>query len=130
MLDGFAIGIAFQAGQAVGFVVAVAVLVHDFSDGLNTVNVVVKNGGERRSALDWLVMDATGAACSAPDSACWLRRRAPFWRCCWPVSPASFFISAPAISCPRASARFRGSGPPLQRFWARALLYLATRLAL
>ena len=50
LLDGFAIGIAFQAGQAVGFVVAAAVLVHDFSDGLNTVNVVVKNGGERKPA--------------------------------------------------------------------------------
>ncbi len=62
LLDGFAIGIAFQAGQAVGFVVAAAVLVHDFSDGLNTVNVVVKNGGRRASALTWLVVDAAGAA--------------------------------------------------------------------
>ena len=58
MLDGFAIGLAFQAGQAVGFVVAVAVLVHDFSDGLNTVNVVIKNGGKRGSALGWLMVDA------------------------------------------------------------------------
>jgi zinc transporter ZupT len=58
LLDGFAIGIAFQAGQAVGFVVATAVLVHDFSDGLNTVNVVVKNGGARKTALAWLVVDA------------------------------------------------------------------------
>jgi zinc transporter ZupT len=68
LLDGFAIGIAFQAGQAVGFVVATAVLVHDFSDGLNTVNVVVKNGGERKTALTWLVVDAlaplVGAALS------------------------------------------------------------------
>ena len=58
LLDGFAIGISFRAGQAVGFVVAAAVLVHDFSDGLNTVNVVVKNGGQRRSAMNWLVVDA------------------------------------------------------------------------
>ena len=58
LLDGFAIGIAFQAGQAVGLVVAAAVLVHDFSDGLNTVNVVIKNGGERKSALGWLTVDA------------------------------------------------------------------------
>jgi zinc transporter ZupT len=58
LLDGFAIGIAFQASHAVGLVVAVAVLVHDFSDGLNTVNVVVKNGGERKLALRWLTLDA------------------------------------------------------------------------
>jgi zinc transporter ZupT len=57
-LDGFAIGVAFQASRAVGIVVAVAVLVHDFSDGLNTVNVVVRNGGDRRAALRWLMMDA------------------------------------------------------------------------
>ncbi len=58
LLDGFAIGVAFQASQAIGIVVAVAVLVHDFSDGLNTVNVVVKNGGNRKDALRWLVVDA------------------------------------------------------------------------
>lgn len=57
-LDGFAIGIAFQASRAIGVVVAIAVLVHDFSDGLNTVNVVVRNGGDRRMALRWLLMDA------------------------------------------------------------------------
>src|SRR3569832_1104317 len=36
-LDGLAIGLAFQVSSAVGAVVAVAVLVHDFSDGINTV---------------------------------------------------------------------------------------------
>ncbi|HXR95119.1 MAG TPA: ZIP family metal transporter [Rhizomicrobium sp.] len=58
VLDGFAIGVAFQAGRAVGLVVAVAVLVHDFSDGLNTVNVVVTNGGQRKMAMRWLLLDA------------------------------------------------------------------------
>ena len=58
VLDGFAIGVAFQASHAVGATVAIAVLVHDFSDGLNTVNVVVTNGGERKMALRWLVLDA------------------------------------------------------------------------
>jgi zinc transporter ZupT len=58
VLDGFAIGVAFQASQAIGLTVAVAVLVHDFSDGLNTVNVVVANGGQRKVALRWLLLDA------------------------------------------------------------------------
>jgi zinc transporter ZupT len=57
-LDGLAIGVAFQAGQAIGIVVSVAVLIHDFSDGLNTVNVVVKNGGDKRIALRWLLVDS------------------------------------------------------------------------
>jgi ZIP family zinc transporter len=58
VLDGFAMGIALQAGHEIGLIVATAVLAHDFADGLNTVNVVVKNGGERRHALSWLAMDA------------------------------------------------------------------------
>jgi ZIP family zinc transporter len=58
LLDGVGIGIAFQAGHSVGLVVASAVLAHDFADGLNTVNVVVKNGGNRSQALRWLLTDA------------------------------------------------------------------------
>lgn len=57
-LDGVAIGIAFQVSSAVGAVVTAAVLVHDFSDGVNTVNMVLRNGGERKSAMKWLVLDA------------------------------------------------------------------------
>ncbi len=64
-LDGFAIGIAFQASRAIGTVVAIAVLVHDFSDGLNTVNVVVRNGGDRHMALRWLLMDAAAPVVGA-----------------------------------------------------------------
>ena len=67
-LDGFAIGVAFQVSQAMGAVVAVAVLVHDFSDGLNTVNVVVKNGGDRKSALRWLFVDAAAPVMGAAVS--------------------------------------------------------------
>jgi zinc transporter ZupT len=67
-LDGFAIGIAFQASRAVGIVVAVAVLVHDFSDGLNTVNVVLKNGGNRVRALGWLAIDALAPVVGAGAS--------------------------------------------------------------
>ena len=58
VLDGVAIGLAFQASHAVGIVVAIAVLTHDFSDGINTMNMVLKNGGDRRQALSWLAADA------------------------------------------------------------------------
>lgn len=57
-LDGLAIGLAFQVSPAVGWVVAVAVLVHDFSDGINTINLVLKNQGEQRVAFRWLIIDA------------------------------------------------------------------------
>lgn len=58
LLDGIGMGLAFQVSPAVGVVVALAVLAHDFSDGINTVNVVVRHGGDHRSALRWLLLDA------------------------------------------------------------------------
>jgi ZIP family zinc transporter len=58
LLDGIAIGLAFQTSKAVGIIVAIAVLTHDFSDGINTMNVVLKNRGNRAIALRWLLLDA------------------------------------------------------------------------
>ncbi len=58
VLDGFALGVAFQTSREIGLVVAVAVVAHDFADGLNTVNVVMRNGGSRSFALRWLAVDA------------------------------------------------------------------------
>ena len=57
-LDGVAIGLAFQVSSAVGAIVATAVLVHDFSDGINTVNMILKNGGDRKNAFRFLLADA------------------------------------------------------------------------
>ncbi len=57
-LDGFSIGLAFKVSAAVGAVVAVAVLVHDFSDGINTVGMILKNRGSDRVAFRWLLADA------------------------------------------------------------------------
>jgi len=58
LLDGVAIGLAFQASRAIGVVVAIAVVTHDFSDGINTTNMVLKNHGARSAALRWLLLDA------------------------------------------------------------------------
>ena len=58
LLDGVAIGLAFQVSASVGIIVAVAVLVHDFSDGINTVNLILKNKGQQKNAFRWLVVDA------------------------------------------------------------------------
>jgi len=57
-LDGLGIGLAFKVSPAIGLIVAAAVLAHDFSDGINTVNMILKNGGERAKALRWLAADA------------------------------------------------------------------------
>ena len=55
LIDGFAIGLAFQVSSAIGLVVAVAVVAHRFSDGINTVGVILKQRGEEKHALGWLI---------------------------------------------------------------------------
>src|SRR6266478_1045715 len=67
-LDGMAIGLAFQVSAAIGVIVAVAVLVHDFSDGINTVSLILKNTGEKRRALYWLIVDAVAPVVGAAST--------------------------------------------------------------
>jgi ZIP family zinc transporter len=57
-LDGLGIGLAFKVSPEVGWVVAAAVLAHDFSDGINTVSMILKNKGKKKDAIKWLVADA------------------------------------------------------------------------
>lgn len=57
-MDGLAIGFGFQVSEAAGALIAAAVLAHDFADGINTVNVVLKAGSPRRTAFRWLIADA------------------------------------------------------------------------
>ena len=68
-LDGLAIGVAFTAGSQTGFVVLLAVVAHDFADGLNTVTFMLatKNSPLRTGSL--LFVDAiapvAGAFCAS-----------------------------------------------------------------
>ena len=67
-LDGFSIGLAFKVSASVGAFVAAAVLVHDFSDGVNTVSLILKNRGGDRSAFRWLVVDAVAPIIGAAST--------------------------------------------------------------
>lgn len=68
-LDGTAIGLAFQVSAAVGAIVAVAVLVHDFSDGINTVNMILKEDTqEKKKALRWLLVDSLAPVLGAAST--------------------------------------------------------------
>lgn len=58
LLDGIGIGLAFQVSAPVGIIVAAAVLTHDFSDGINTVSFILKGGGTKQAAFQWLIIDA------------------------------------------------------------------------
>lgn len=77
LADGLAIGLAFQAGRGVGIAVALAVISHDFADGLNTVSLMLAHGNTRRRAALLLAADsvapllgaAIGTLVAVPDPA-------------------------------------------------------------
>jgi zinc transporter ZupT len=57
-LDGVAIGAAYQVNATIGLLVALAVIFHDFTDGINTVTLMLKNKQHVRNATIFLVIDA------------------------------------------------------------------------
>lgn len=54
-VDGLAVGLALQVSVTSGLVLAVAVLAHNFSDGINVVGLLLKDGRERWEAFRWLL---------------------------------------------------------------------------
>jgi ZIP family zinc transporter len=57
-IDGLGIGFAFHVSTATGLLVFLAVVSHDFADGMNTVSFILRQSGDRRSAMKWLAVDA------------------------------------------------------------------------
>jgi zinc and cadmium transporter len=57
-LDGVGIGLGFHISPHVGLLIAVAVIAHDFSDGLNTVTLMLTNKNTIKKAIMLLLLDA------------------------------------------------------------------------
>jgi ZIP family zinc transporter len=57
-IDGLGIGLAFGLDASTGVLVFIAVISHDFADGLNTVGFVMSQSGDRSLASRWLTIDA------------------------------------------------------------------------
>lgn len=57
LIDGMGIGFAFQVSPTVGGMIALAVLAHDLSDGINTVGLCLA-GSRPGDARKWLVANA------------------------------------------------------------------------
>jgi ZIP family zinc transporter len=57
-LDGLALGLAFQITKSLGLAVFIAILAHAFSDGLNTVSFLIKNGHWKKRMFWLLGLDA------------------------------------------------------------------------
>jgi zinc transporter ZupT len=57
-IDGLGIGLAFGLDTATGVLVFIAVISHDFADGLNTVSFVLSQSDDKLRAKRWLTADA------------------------------------------------------------------------
>jgi ZIP family zinc transporter len=64
-IDGLGIGLAFGLDTETGLLVFVAVVAHDFADGLNTVGFVLRQSGDRARAVRWLAVDAAAPLAGA-----------------------------------------------------------------
>jgi ZIP family zinc transporter len=60
-MDGLAIGLAFQAGDEIGIIVLVAVLLHDFADGMNVATIALDAARGERFAILFVFLDAIAA---------------------------------------------------------------------
>ncbi|MCX0243155.1 ZIP family metal transporter [Streptomyces sp. DT224] len=65
LMDGVALGAAFQVGGGMGAAVALAVITHDFADGFNTYTITSLYGNARRRALTMLFADAAAPVVGA-----------------------------------------------------------------
>lgn len=65
LLDGVAVGAAFHASAELGIIVALVVVLHDFSDGIGTVSILMANHARRSMAWRWLFIDATAPVVGA-----------------------------------------------------------------
>jgi len=57
-LDGVGIGLGFHVSPHVGLLIAIAVIAHDFSDGLNTVTLMLTNKNSLKKSFQLLLLDA------------------------------------------------------------------------
>jgi zinc transporter ZupT len=57
-MDGIAIGVSFQIDFHAGIIVALAVICHDFSDGLNSITIMLDSGNTLKTSMRMLLLDA------------------------------------------------------------------------
>jgi zinc transporter ZupT len=127
-LDGVAIGAAFHAGTEIGLVVALVVVLHDFSDGIGTVSVLVANGAKRRTAFRWLVVDAIAPVIGALATFA-LTVEGPTLGALLGIFVGFFLYVGGAELLPEAHRQDRSSWVMLATVVGAAFIYVATRVA-
>ena len=128
LLDGLAIGAGFSAGNSVGLVVGIAVLAHDFADGMNVTTLALERS--RGAALAMLALDAL-----APPIGAFLGMRlAPpdaLLGVLLAVFAGAFLALGAGHLLPEAHHHYRGGRPTLAlAAFAGAALVLVVRQAI
>ena len=102
-IDGLGIGLAFGVDTLHGVLVFIAVISHDFADGLNTVTFVLRQRATGR-ALRWLAADAAAPFFGAIVGTLVERLEHGTSPTCSPSTPASSSTSARRPAAGRARA--------------------------
>lgn len=127
VFDGLAIGLGFRVDSALGLLVAIAVIGHDFSDGLNTVSYLVTHGQPAGRSRLWLVADAL-----APLAGAIFASFVPVPPQVFPLAigffSGLFVYAASTILLPRAKELALHTALPLTLGGATAMFFI-TRLA-
>ena len=128
LLDGLGIGLGFQVSATVGGVLAMAVLAHDFADGLNTVNLSLSGSGRPSLARRWLVVNA-----AAPLVGIGLSRliAVPPAQLALLIAPfGGFFLYIGAAQLlPESHRRYPGMWTTVATVLGAGLIYVVTRLS-
>jgi ZIP family zinc transporter len=104
-LDGVAIGAGFQTSTRIGLLIALGIIVHDLSDGLNTVTVVLAHGNPRKRAMFWLAADMIAPVLGAATAL--LMNLHGLLRWYLLSLRGRFFSSEPQISCQKPKSTIR-----------------------
>ena len=67
-MDGVGIGLGFQVSSVVGILVAIAVISHDFTDGMNTVSLMLNHKNTDRKSKMFLLLDAIAPVLGAAST--------------------------------------------------------------
>lgn len=127
VFDGMAIGLGFRVDTALGLLVALAVIGHDFSDGLNTVSYLISHRQPTTRSRWLLVLDAL-----APLAGAAFASFVPVPAIVFPLAigffSGLFIYAASTTLLPRSKELALGTALPLTLGGAVAM-FLITRLA-
>jgi ZIP family zinc transporter len=107
-MDGLAIGLGFQVDYQAGLIVAIAVIAHDFSDGMNTITVMLSAGSSWKNSIRMLILDAVAPVLGALST---LFFSLPHWYLAYllPFFAGGFFYLGASDLLPEAHEK----NPPL-----------------